>query len=131
MRCTMRESGRIRRFLATQSSFNGTGGVSIFALQFAKLLGARVIGTSSSEEKLTRAYGLGLDAGCNYKESPEWSKWVVEVTEGEVRIASSRLGARAPLASLYARPVLEGIAQIGILSGAATSEPIALDPDSS
>src|SRR5438477_10581362 len=41
----------------------GTGGVSIFALQFAKLLGAKVIGTSSSEEKLSRAYGLGLDAG--------------------------------------------------------------------
>ncbi len=40
----------------------GTGGVSIFALQFAKLLGARVVGTSSSEEKRSRAYGLGLDA---------------------------------------------------------------------
>jgi len=44
----------------------GTGGVSIFALQFAKLLGARVIGTSSSDAKLTRAYSLGLDAVCNY-----------------------------------------------------------------
>src|SRR5580698_8040702 len=61
----------------------GTGGVSIFALQFAKLLGARVIGTSSTEEKLARARGLGLDAGCNYRELPEWSKWVVEVTEGQ------------------------------------------------
>src|ERR1700750_2047034 len=61
----------------------GTGGVSIFALQFGKLLGARVIGTSSSEEKLARAYDLGLDAGCNYKERPEWLKWVVEATEGE------------------------------------------------
>jgi len=41
-----------------------------------------VIGTSSSDEKLTRAYGLGLDAGCNYKERPEWSAWVSEVTGG-------------------------------------------------
>src|ERR1700754_2610746 len=49
----------------------GTGGVSLFALQFAKLLGATVIGTSSSDEKLRRADGLGLDAGCNYKEQPE------------------------------------------------------------
>ncbi len=52
----------------------GTGGVSIFALQFAKLLGARVIGTSSSEEKLARAYSMGLNAGCNYRERPEWSR---------------------------------------------------------
>src|SRR5207248_4061469 len=43
----------------------GTGGVSIFALQFAKLLRGKMIGTSSSEEKLSRAVGLGLDAACN------------------------------------------------------------------
>ena len=61
----------------------GTGGVSIFALQFAKLLGARVIGTSSSDEKLTRAIALGLDAGCNYKERPDWSGWVSELTGGQ------------------------------------------------
>jgi NADPH:quinone reductase-like Zn-dependent oxidoreductase len=60
----------------------GTGGVSIFAVQFAKLLGATVIGTSSSDEKLGRAHNLGLDAGCNYKDRPEWSKWVAEVTQG-------------------------------------------------
>ncbi|HTC75915.1 MAG TPA: NAD(P)-dependent alcohol dehydrogenase, partial [Edaphobacter sp.] len=61
----------------------GTGGVSIFALQFAKLLGARVIGTSSNDHKLTRAYSVGLNAGCNYKERPEWSGWVSEVTGGQ------------------------------------------------
>jgi NADPH:quinone reductase-like Zn-dependent oxidoreductase len=107
----------------------GTGGVSIFALQFAKLLGARVIGTSSSEEKLTRAYGLGLDAGCNYKEHPEWSKWVVEVTEGRGADRIIEVGGAGTFGqSLRAARVGGVIAQIGILSGAATSEPLALTP---
>jgi NADPH:quinone reductase-like Zn-dependent oxidoreductase len=48
----------------------GTGGVSIFALQFAKMAGAIVIGTSSSDEKLQRAKTMGLDAGLNYRQSP-------------------------------------------------------------
>jgi NADPH:quinone reductase-like Zn-dependent oxidoreductase len=107
----------------------GTGGVSIFALQFAKLLGARVIGTSSSEEKLIRAYGLGLDAGCNYKEHPEWSKWVVEVTEGRGADRIIEVGGAGTFGqSLRAARVGGVIAQIGILSGAATSEPLALTP---
>src|SRR5580704_11344061 len=50
----------------------GTGGVSIFALQFARMMGARVLGSSSSDEKLERAKALGLDAGVNYREHPEW-----------------------------------------------------------
>ncbi len=54
----------------------GTGGVSIFALQFAKLRGARVLGVSSSDEKLERARALGLDAGLNYHATPEWDRWV-------------------------------------------------------
>ncbi len=58
----------------------GTGGVSIFALQFARMLGARVLGTSSSEEKLERARALGLHAGINYKQSPDWSAWVRKQT---------------------------------------------------
>src|ERR1700733_6901855 len=61
----------------------GTGGVSIFALQLGKLLGACVIGTSSSEEKLTRARSLGLDEGCNYKQRSDWSTWVTETTAGK------------------------------------------------
>ena len=107
----------------------GTGGVSIFALQFATLLGARVIGTSSSDEKLSRAYGLGLDAGCNYKKRPEWSKWVVEVTEerGADRIIEVG-GADTFGQSLRAARVGGMVAQIGVLSGAATSEPLALTP---
>jgi NADPH:quinone reductase-like Zn-dependent oxidoreductase len=60
----------------------GTGGVSIFALQFARLLGARVLGTSSSDEKLQRAHKLGLDSGLNYKKNPDWAPWVLEQTGG-------------------------------------------------
>jgi NADPH:quinone reductase-like Zn-dependent oxidoreductase len=107
----------------------GTGGVSIFALQFATLLGARVIGTSSSDEKLSRAYGLGLDAGCNYKEHPEWSKWVVEVTEGRGADRIVEVGGGGTFGqSLHAVRVGGMVAQIGVLSGAATSEPLALTP---
>jgi NADPH:quinone reductase-like Zn-dependent oxidoreductase len=107
----------------------GTGGVSIFALQFAKLLGARVIGTSSSDEKLTRAYGLGLDAGCNYKERPEWSVWVSEVTGGQGADRIIEVGGAGTFGqSLRATRVGGMVAQIGVLSGAATSEPLALTP---
>jgi NADPH:quinone reductase-like Zn-dependent oxidoreductase len=107
----------------------GTGGVSIFALQLAKLLGARVIGTSSSEEKLTRAYGLGLDEGCNYKERPEWSKWVSEMTGGQGADRIIEVGGAGTFGqSLRAARVGGVIAQIGVLSGAATSEPLALTP---
>jgi NADPH:quinone reductase-like Zn-dependent oxidoreductase len=107
----------------------GTGGVSIFALQFARLLGARVIGTSSSEEKLARAFGLGLDAGCNYKERPEWSKWVVEMTGGKGADRIIEVGGAGTFGqSLRAARVGGVITQIGILSGSTTSEPLALTP---
>src|SRR6185295_4495636 len=58
----------------------GTGGVSIFALQFAKLAGARVIITSSSDEKLERAKELGADFGINYSTTPDWDKRAKELT---------------------------------------------------
>jgi NADPH:quinone reductase-like Zn-dependent oxidoreductase len=107
----------------------GTGGVSLFALQFAKLLGAIVIGTSSSDEKLKRAYGLGLDAGCNYRERPEWSKWVAEVTGGRGADRIIEVGGGGTFGqSLRAARVGGMVAQIGVLSGAATSEPLALTP---
>ena len=60
----------------------GTGGVSIFALQFAKLAGARVIVTSSSDEKLERALKLGADFGINYTTTPDWDKRAKEITGG-------------------------------------------------
>jgi len=60
----------------------GTGGVSIFALQFAKALGARVIITSSSNEKLKRAQTLGADDVLNYQDTPEWGLAAKELTGG-------------------------------------------------
>ncbi|MEM6917178.1 MAG: NAD(P)-dependent alcohol dehydrogenase, partial [Verrucomicrobiota bacterium] len=59
----------------------GTGGVSVFALQIAKAVGARVIVTSSSEEKLERARALGADETIHYLENPNWDKAVFERTE--------------------------------------------------
>ena len=61
----------------------GTGGVSIFVLQLGKIAGARVIITSSSDEKLARAKALGADHGINYKRHPEWEKQVLELTGGQ------------------------------------------------
>jgi NADPH:quinone reductase-like Zn-dependent oxidoreductase len=61
----------------------GTGGVSLFALQLARLLGARVIATSSREDKLRRALELGASDGVNYRETTEWGTRVKEITGGE------------------------------------------------
>lgn len=58
----------------------GTGGVSIFGLQFAKMHGARVIITSGSDEKLARARALGADETVNYRSSPDWEKEVFRLT---------------------------------------------------
>jgi NADPH:quinone reductase-like Zn-dependent oxidoreductase len=60
----------------------GTGGVAVFALQLAKLAGARAIVTSSSNEKLERARKLGADATVNYRSNPEWQQEVVRLTDG-------------------------------------------------
>jgi NADPH:quinone reductase-like Zn-dependent oxidoreductase len=61
----------------------GTGGVSIFALQFSKMMGARVIITSKSEEKLSRARDMGADETINYFETPDWDSAVLDLTDGE------------------------------------------------
>ena len=60
----------------------GTGGVSLFALQLARLLGARVIATTSSAAKAERLTALGADAVVDYTEHPEWGKQVLELTQG-------------------------------------------------
>jgi NADPH:quinone reductase-like Zn-dependent oxidoreductase len=107
----------------------GTGGVSIFALQFGRLMKARVIGTSSSEEKLARAFGLGLEAGCNYKDRPDWSRWVGEVTGGKGADRIIEVGGAGTFGqSLRAACVGGLIAQIGVLSGSSTSEPFQVTP---
>jgi NADPH:quinone reductase-like Zn-dependent oxidoreductase len=60
----------------------GTGGVSVFAVQLGKIAGARVIITSSSDEKLERARALGADATINYRSHPEWERDVLDLTDG-------------------------------------------------
>jgi NADPH:quinone reductase-like Zn-dependent oxidoreductase len=60
----------------------GTGGVSLFALQIAKAHGARVIVTSSSDEKLARARSLGADETINYRSTPDWDEAVLKLTSG-------------------------------------------------
>lgn len=61
----------------------GTGGVSLFAMQFANALGAKTIVTSSSDEKLEKARGLGAAETINYAKDPDWAARVVELTRGE------------------------------------------------
>lgn len=103
----------------------GTGGVSIFALQFAKLRGARVIGISSSEAKLQRACSLGLDKGLDYGETPEWDRWVMEQTNGEGADLVVEVGGVGTLPrSLRAVKMGGTIAQIGVLSGPVEPIPI-------
>ncbi|WP_263356919.1 zinc-dependent alcohol dehydrogenase family protein [Acidicapsa ligni] len=98
----------------------GTGGVSIFALQFAKLAGAKVLGISSSDEKLERARTLGLDAGLNYRTSPDWEKWAMEQTAGAGVNLVVEVGGAGTLPRSI-RAICHGgvIAQIGVLTGAA------------
>lgn len=96
----------------------GTGGVSVFALQFAKMLGARVLGTSGSDEKLTRARSLGLDDGVNYKSTPDWAKWVSDQTGGEGADLVVEVGGAGTFQqSLRAARMGGAVAQIGVLSG--------------
>lgn len=99
----------------------GTGGVSIFALQFAKLIGARAIVTSSSDEKLERARELGAWETINYRSTPEWGKEVLKRTGGEGVDLVVEVGGAGTLAqSLVAVRFGGEISLIGVLSGIAS-----------
>src|ERR1700742_4299943 len=95
----------------------GTGGVSIFALQFAKLAGASVIVTSSSDEKLERAKKLGADPTINYRSVPEWGKAAAEWTGGGVDHVVEVGGKDTFAQSLEAARIGGTILVIGVLSG--------------
>lgn len=96
----------------------GTGGVSIFALQFAKMLGAKVIVTSSSDDKLQRAKALGADALINYKTTPDWGKAALEATGGQgVDIVVEVGGAGTLNQSLMCAKVGGAVVVIGLLTG--------------
>jgi NADPH:quinone reductase-like Zn-dependent oxidoreductase len=97
----------------------GTGGVSIFALQFARIAGARVIITSSSDEKLRRAKELGAWETINRKTTPEWDKRVLELTNGEGADHVVEVGGAGTLErSLKAARLGGRVSVIGVLSGA-------------
>ncbi len=76
----------------------GTGGVSTFALQFAVAAKARVIVTSSSDDKLKRAEALGAHAGINYRTTPEWPERVLELTNGHGADVIVDVGGKSTLA---------------------------------
>ena len=96
----------------------GTGGVSIFALQFAKLMGARVIATSSSNEKLERLRSLGAEHTINYRETPEWGKAVKALTDGKGVDHVVEVGGPGTLPqSIDAVKIGGHISLIGILTG--------------
>ena len=96
----------------------GTGGVSLLALQLAKAAGARVIATSSSDEKLARAKALGAAAGINYRTTPDWGAAVVEATGGIGADFVVEVGGAGTLGQSMAAVAPAGeVALIGVLTG--------------
>jgi len=96
----------------------GTGGVSVFALQFAKAAGARVIATSSSDAKLERMRALGADELINYKAVPDWGVKALELTGGQGVDCVVEIGGAGTLdQSMVASRVGGHVAMIGVLAG--------------
>ena len=105
----------------------GTGGVSIFALQFAKMHGARVIATSSSDAKLARLKELGASDVINYKTTPEWDQAVLDLTDGLGVDHVVEIGGAGTLPRSINAVKTGGIVSlIGILSGAGQIDPMTL-----
>lgn len=99
----------------------GTGGVSIFAIQLAKAYGARVIATSSKDKNLERVRLLGADEGINYKTYPNWEERVLELTDGKgVDVTVEVAGGHGLNQSIAATKVKGTIAQVGFLTGQTT-----------
>ncbi len=100
----------------------GTGGVSIFAIQLAAAMGAKVIVTSSSDENLTRAMALGAQAGINYRKTPDWETEVLALTDGKgVDLLLDVAGGDGINQSIAATKAAGRIAQIGFLTGQSTN----------
>ena len=106
----------------------GTGGVSIWALQLAKAAGARVIITSSSDEKLARARTLGADDTINYKQTPDWDNEVLRLTGGAGADLVLEVGGSQTIMKSISSTRLGGtVAVIGAVSGpGAALEPMSL-----
>jgi NADPH:quinone reductase-like Zn-dependent oxidoreductase len=96
----------------------GSGGVSVFAAQFAKAAGARVIMTSSSDDKLERARKLGVDSGVNYSRTPDWEQEVLKLTDGRGVHCVVEVGGTGTLArSMRAVGFGGHVCLIGVLAG--------------
>lgn len=105
----------------------GTGGVSLFALGIAKMLGARVIATSSSEEKLVRAEELGADHVINYRRTPDWDQQVLALTNGRGADVVVDVGGSDTLPRAVMASAIDGhVSVIGVLSGVASAFPLRL-----
>ena len=103
----------------------GTGGVSLFALQFAKMLGAYVIAISSSDDKLRRVRELGADHGINYRSQPEWGRQAKALAGGDGVDHVVEVGGQETLAqSLRAVRTGGTISLIGVLSGPGLDVPL-------
>jgi NADPH:quinone reductase-like Zn-dependent oxidoreductase len=104
----------------------GTGGVSIFALQFAKATGCRVISTSSSDEKLERLKALGADELINYNEYPKWGNRTLELTGGRGADVIVEIGGAGTLPQSIRAVRMGGhISMIGVLTGVSGEVPTA------
>ena len=98
--------------------FLGTGGVSIFGLQIAKMMGARAIITSSSDNKLERAKDLGADELINYRQTPDWEAKVLELTDGTGVDVTIETGGGGTLEKTMEATRIGGtISLIGVLTG--------------
>ncbi|MBO0722755.1 MAG: NAD(P)-dependent alcohol dehydrogenase [Blastocatellia bacterium] len=103
----------------------GTGGVSIFAIQFARLHGARVIATSSSDDKLARVRQLGADETINYKKTPDWDKEVQRLTDGAGVEHVVEVGGAGTLGKSVNSTRTEGtVYLIGVLASGGGFDPI-------
>jgi NADPH:quinone reductase-like Zn-dependent oxidoreductase len=103
----------------------GTGGVSIFALQFARMYGAKVIATSSSDAKLERLRKMGAAEVINYKSTPEWDARVLELTGGAGVDHVVEIGGAGTLPkSINAVKAGGVVSLIGILAGAGKIDPM-------
>jgi NADPH:quinone reductase-like Zn-dependent oxidoreductase len=96
----------------------GSGGVSLFALQFAKLFGARVVATTSSPERAAKLRELGADETIDYRADPDWDKRVRELTGGTGADMTIEIGGAETFARSLASTRTGGrVAVIGLLTG--------------
>jgi NADPH:quinone reductase-like Zn-dependent oxidoreductase len=102
----------------------GTGGVSTFALQFAVAAGAKVIATSSSDEKLQKVEEMGAKGGINYKKVPDWGDEVLKQTGGHGADMVVDIGGRSTIEQSLKALAYEGnVALVGTLGGSGASLP--------